>query len=275
MTEPKAPPALPDATMLDNPKDYSLTLAKGMAILEMFGPEVQSVSFQSAATRLGTSRASARRLILTLAAMGYLERTGAGAYVLTAKSLGISRAFLSGNSILSMLAEKVRQLAAEIDCPCSIVSLSGPEVMFLCRDPSRRVYASQLALGDRLPAHASAGGKLLLAVKSDAELAAWISRYAPRKIAPKTITDADEMLAEAARIRAQDYACSDGELEEGLVSIGLPVRDHLGVIRLSLVVSQFATRMTSEAFLAKVLASTRAAAEQISATYADYLRHNA
>lgn len=269
------PSVLLENVIQDNPKDYSLTLAKGMAVLEMFSPTVQSVSFQSAATHLGTSRASARRLILTLTAMGYLNRNSHGAYALTAKSLGISRAFLSGNSILSMLAERVRQLSAEIDCPCSIVSLSGPEVMFLCRDPSRRVYASQLALGDRLPAHASAGGKLLLAVKSDEELQAWFARYTPQKITSKTITDPKAMQDEALQIRAQEYATSDGELEDGLVSIGLPVRDHLGAIRLSLVVSQFSNRMTSDAFVRKFLKKTRAAANEVSATYADYLRHNA
>lgn len=275
MPDAKRPPALLEDAIQDNPKDYSLTLAKGMAILEMFSPEVQSVSFQSAATHLGTSRASARRLILTLEAMGYLDRTGSGTYVLTAKSLGISRAFLSGNSILSMLAEQVRQLAAEIDCPCSIVSLNGSEVMFLCRDPSRRVYASQLALGDRLPAHASAGGKLLLAMKSDADLSAWFARHDPQKVASRTITDADTMLAQAAQIRAQDYASTDCELDDGLVSIGLPVRDHHGTTRLSLVVSQFAHRMTRADFVENYLAPTRAAAERISATYAEYLRHNA
>lgn len=275
MTNTKRPSHLPEDILLDNPKDYSLTLAKGMAILEMFGPEVQSITFQSAATHLGTSRASARRLILTLMAMGYLDRTSSGAYILTSKSLGISRAFLAGSSILSVLAERVRKFASEFNCPCSIVSLSGPEVMFLCRDPSRRVYASQLALGDRLPAHASAGGKLLLAVKTDAELQDWFIRYAPQKITSKTIVDPTVMLTEASRIRAQDYARSDGELEDGLVSIGLPIRDHLGTIRLSLVVSQFANRMTSATFSRKFLNPTRAAAEEISAIYADYLRHNA
>lgn len=275
MTGTARPSALPEEIMQDNPKDYSLTLAKGMAILEMFGPGVQSVSLQSAATHVGTSRASARRLILTLVAMGYLDRSGSGTYVLTAKSLGISRAFLAGNSILSILAEKVRELAAELDCPCSIVSLSGSEVMFLCRDPSRRVYASQLALGDRLPAHASAGGKLLLAMKPDDEIRKWFARYSPQKLAARTITEPTAMLAEAARIRAQGYASSDCELEEGLVSLGLPVRDHLGTPRLSLVVSQFANHKTSTALVAQYLDATRAAAEQISVTYADYLRHNA
>ncbi len=274
MTKPR-PAAFPEDAMRDAPKDYSLTLAKGMAILEMFCPEVQRVSFQSAATHLGTSRATARRLILTLQAMGYLEKTGTGDYALTAKSLGISRAFLSGNSILSMLAEQVRQLAAEIDCPCSIVSLSGPEVMFLCRAPSRRVYASQLALGDRLPAHASAGGKLLLATKTDDDLRAWCARHAPQPLASRTITEPEAMLEDAARTRARGYATTDGELEDGLVSLGLPVRDHQGAIRLALVVSQFANRMSGKAFVGKFLAPTRAAAERISATYADYLRHNA
>lgn len=264
----------PEDILRENPKDYSLTLAKGMAILEMFGRGHDAVSYQSAGTYLGTSRATARRLILTLEAMGYLERKGKD-YVLTGRPLAISRAYLTTNSILSILAEKVRCLAAKIDRPCSVVSMNGPDIMFLCRDPSRRVYASQLALGDRLPAHASSGGKLFLSLMENGEILEWYDRYKPQSHGSRTITDAQAMLPEVARIRKQGYAISDCELEEGLVSVGLPVRDHCNRIRLALVVSQFANLGSAETFLKMVLGPAQEAAEDISLTYADYLRHNA
>ncbi|MHA3980862.1 IclR family transcriptional regulator domain-containing protein [Halovulum sp. GXIMD14794] len=270
----EAKPQIGEDLFGDNPKNYSLTLAKGIAVMEMFGPDLRTITFQSAADRLGTSRATARRLILTLHAMGYLDRTNEG-YQLTARCLAISRSFLAGNSILSMLADKVRRLATQIDCPCSIVSLSGPDVMFLCRDPSRRVYASQLALGDRLPAHASAGGKLLLATLEDAAIRDWFAAHSPGQVASRTITDPDTMLADAAEIRMRGYAVSEGELEDSLVSLAVPVRDHAGAIKLALIISQFSTRMTADEVAAHYLEPVLAAAEDISQTYADFLRHNA
>ena len=110
---------------------------------------------------------------------------------------------------------------------------------------------------------------------TDDDLRAWCARHAPQPLASRTITEPEAMLEDAARTRARGYATTDGELEDGLVSLGLPVRDHQGAIRLALVVSQFASRMSGKAFVGKFLAPTRAVAERISATYADYLRHNA
>lgn len=274
MSTPQQSQPFPEDAFRQNPKSYSLTLAKGMAILGMFGPDLHVVCFQSAATHLGTSRATARRLILTLVPLGYLERRG-NDYALTGKALAISRSFLSDNSIVPTLAEKVRELAAQIDRPCSVVALNGPDIMFLCRDPSRRIYASQLSLGNRLPAHASAGGKLLLSLKADEDLLAWFDRYAPKGLGPRTITEPQAMLEEVARIRNQGFSISDCELEEGMISLGLPLQDHHGQTRLALVISQLSVQGTAREFEKRVMAPARLMADEISKIYADYLRHNA
>lgn len=206
--------------------------------------------------------------------MGYLEKQG-NEYALTVKPLAISRALLSSKSILSILAEKVRCLSAKIDRPCSVVSLNGAEILFLCRDPSRRVYASQLALGDQLPAHASSGGKVLLSAMDDEAILAWFARYEPQPLNQRTIAGPQVMLREVAQIRARGYAISNGELEEGLVSLGVPVRDHFDKTRLALVVSQFTNLGSTEDFVKEVLSHAQNTADDISMTYADYLRHNA
>lgn len=254
------------------PKDFALTLAKGMRLLEMFTGDVTVVTLQTAAVHLGTSRATARRLLKTLQALGYLRQVAPG-YRLTSRCLTISRAFLDGSTILQVLARAVCKVSADLSCPCSIVSLSGPDVLFLCRDPSRRVYAAQLALGDRLPAHSSSGGKLLLAQKGDRDLAMWFARYAPAKLTDRTIGTLAGLQAEAAVIRACDYATADGELEEGLVSLAVPIKDHLGHAGLALVISKFTKNMSQVDFIADHLPQAQDAAANISRAYGDYLVH--
>ena len=54
--------------------DFSLTLARGFQILEIFSPEVKAVTTAEAAGRIGISRAAARRLVLTPLELGYVER---------------------------------------------------------------------------------------------------------------------------------------------------------------------------------------------------------
>lgn len=253
-------------------KDYSLTLAKGIAVLEMFSVEIQNVSLQNAADHLGTSRASARRLLMTLNALGYLEKTHNG-YRLTPRCLSISRALLSGTSIIEVFTEKTRVLSAEIDCPCSIVSMFGSDVMFICRDPSRRVFASQLSIGDRLPAHASAGGKLLLAQMAPKDITRWFKQYNPTKLTDSTITSSSDMISLATDIRSKGYATSCGELEPGLISLAVPITDHLSSINHALVVSQFAAKTSQSEMVNSLLKRVKQSAEEISQLYADYLLH--
>ncbi|UTW13413.1 IclR family transcriptional regulator domain-containing protein [Marinobacterium rhizophilum] len=255
-----------------NEKDYSLTLAKGIAVLEMFAEGVQHISFQSVADRLKTSRASARRLVLTLQASGYLDKTDLG-YRLTSRCLSISRVFLTGNSILSILAEKIQELSERIDCPCSIVTLNGPEVMFLCRDPSRRIYASQLSLGDRLSAHASSGGKLLLAQKSDGAIREWYDQHKPKKLTRQTIVSADAMIKECGQINEQGYATSVEELESGLISLSVGIRDPKGRIKLALIISQYAGRMDVGSMVDTYLNPLRTSSVDLSRLYSDFLIH--
>lgn len=255
-----------------NPKDYSLTLAKGIAVLEMFTKGVQHVNFQSVADSLKTSRASARRLILTLQASGYLVKTDLG-YQLTSRCLAISRVFLAKNSILEILTRKIQDLSETIDSPCSIVTLNGPEVMFLCRDPSRRIYALQLSLGDRLPAHASSGGKLLLAQKTDEEIIEWYEQYHPKKLTPKTIISADDMIKECRQIHQNNYATSVEELEPGMISLAVGINGIDGKTKLALIISQYAGRMDIKSMVDSYLDLIQKFASDISNLYSDFIHH--
>jgi IclR family pca regulon transcriptional regulator len=65
------------------------------------------------------------------------------------------------------------------------------------------------------------------------------------------------------------------ELEEGMISLGLPISDHFGQTRLALVISQFSRLDTADTFVKAILEPASEAAKDISETYADYLRHNA
>lgn len=262
----------PEETLRQRPKDYSLTLAKGIAVLEMFGPDQHAVNYQSAANHLGTSRATARRLILTLQAMGYLESSG-GDYALTEKPLAISRSFLSGNSILSILNAKVRRLAAKVGCSCSVLCLDGPDIMILSRDASCADKVARRSLGDRLPAHGSSGGKLLISAMSDAEIVSWFDQYQPQSLCSRTITNPTEMLKRAAQIREQGYAVSNGELEDEMISLSLPIYDHLGQMHLALVISERSGPDRVDAFVDEMLGFAREAANKISESYSNYMRH--
>jgi len=80
-----------------NSNDYSLTLARGIGVLEIFSLEVAEVTTSEAAEIIGISRAAARRLLLTLTTLGYLKQTKS-AFQLTDKISTVDQGFLARNN---------------------------------------------------------------------------------------------------------------------------------------------------------------------------------
>ena len=84
--------------------------------------------------------------------------------------------------------------------------------------------------GDRLPAHASAMGRVLLAALPPAELDAYFAGARLDAITSRTVTDPVRLRAILAEVRSQGWAEVDGELDIGLKALGVPVSDRDGKI---------------------------------------------
>jgi IclR family pca regulon transcriptional regulator len=101
-----------------------------------------------------------------------------------------------------------------------------------------------LSVGTRLPAYATSMGRVLLAALSEEELASRLERIDMRPLSAHTITDPDALRAVLERIRRQGWAAVDQELEEGLRSMAVPIRDAAGTVVAALNVSVHASRGT-------------------------------
>jgi IclR family transcriptional regulator, pca regulon regulatory protein len=100
-------------------------------------------------------------------------------------------------------------------------------------------------VGTRFPAYATSMGRVLLAEHPD--LDGYLGRVELRPLSPRTITSADALRAELAKVRRQGWALVDQELEEGLRSVAAPIRDRSGTVVAAMNLSAHASRMTIEA----------------------------
>jgi len=243
-------------------RDFANTLARGLAILELFSSERVALSTTEVAEGVDVSRAAARRLLLTLQELGYVNSNGR-VFWLTPKVLAIGRGLLAANSVWNMAAGEVVKLADENNEPCSISILDGLDIIFVCRDATRRIFTSRLVVGDRLPAHCSASGKVLLAaVKPDAVrerigAAPLIAR------APNTLTDPDKLMDELSRIRAQGWAVADDEMEEGTISIAVPIRAADGRVVAAMSLASHKMRLSLSDLIDNSLSNLQEAAARV------------
>ncbi|MBA3593105.1 MAG: helix-turn-helix domain-containing protein [Polaromonas sp.] len=211
-------------------------MAKGMAVLESFDFQRQRLNATLAAERAGITRAAARRHLLTLAHLGYLETDG-GYFWLAAKVLRFSGSYLASARLPRAVQPTLNRLAAQTQESFSAAVLDGDEIVIVGRsgyewksgaDNAARVLAYGLHLGARLPAHATSTGRVLLAGKTKTELTQWLKGRALARLTTHTTTDLKQFRALVDQVRADDCCLAGEEHELGVHALAVPLRNMQG-----------------------------------------------
>ena len=207
--------------------DFIEGMAKGMAVLESFDTERQRLNATQAAQRAAITRASARRHLLTLAHLGYLETDGSY-FWLAPKVLRFSGSYLASARLPRVLQPTLNRLAAQTAESFSAVVLDGDQVVIVARSGSTRVLAYGLHLGARLPAHATSTGRVLLAAKRKTDFNAWMKGRELARLTAHTTVDARKFREAVERVRAQDFSIASEEHELGVQALAVPLRNMQG-----------------------------------------------
>jgi IclR family transcriptional regulator, pca regulon regulatory protein len=207
--------------------DFIEGMAKGMAVLESFDTERQRLNATLAAQRAGITRAAARRHLLTLTHLGYLETDGSH-FWLAPKVLRFSGSYLASARLPRVLQPTLNRLAAQTAESFSAVVLDGDQVVIVARSGPTRLLAYGLHLGARLPAHATSTGRVLLAAKTKAEFNAWMKGRELARLTARTTVDPRKFRALVEEVRAQDFCIASEEHELGVHALAIPLRNLQG-----------------------------------------------
>jgi IclR family pca regulon transcriptional regulator len=207
--------------------DFIEGMAKGLAVLESFDTERQRLNATLAAQRAGITRAAARRHLLTLAHLGYLETDGSY-FWLAPKVLRLSGSYLASARLPRVVQPTLNRLTAQTGESFSVVVLDGDWVVIVARSGITRMLAYGLHLGARLPAHATSTGRVLLAARPRAEFNAWMKGRELPRLTAHTIVDAKSFRAAIADVRTRDWCFASEEHELGVHAIAVPLRNMQG-----------------------------------------------
>ncbi len=211
--------------------DYIEGLAKGLAVLEAFDTERQRLNATLAAQRTGLTRAAARRHLLTLTELGYLETDGSH-YWLSARVLRFAGSFMATSRLPRTLQPTLNRLAQQTQASFSAVVLDGGEGVIVARSAGSAEPVKHLAyglhLGACLPAHATSTGRVLLASLSKADFAAWLKGHALTRITPQTEVNPRAFKALIAQVRVDDFCLARDAHELGIHALAVPLRDMQG-----------------------------------------------
>ncbi len=211
----------------ERPGDMMGGFAKGLAVLSCFGQGHERLTIASAARLAGLDRATARRCLITLERLGYATFDGR-CYALTARVLSLGHAYLASTPLPEQMQPFLDRLAATIQESCSCSILDGTDIVYIARSAQRRVMSISLGVGSRLPAYCASMGRVLLAALDEGEALALLDRSALAPLTPKTLVARDDLRGEIAKVRHQGYCIVDEELELGLRSVAVPIRNRSG-----------------------------------------------
>lgn len=255
--------------------DFIAGMAKGLAVLESFDTERQRLNATLAAERAGLTRAAARRHLLTLAHLGYLESDGQY-FWLAPKVLRLAGSYLASAQLPRVVQPTLNRLAAQTQLPFSAVVLEGREVVIVARSTAQsgnaiggpsvdRVLAYGLHLGSRLPAHATSTGRMLLACRPKSAVRDWLRGHPLPRLTAYTQTDAPALRAAIDQARAEDCCIASEEHELGVLALAVPLRDLQGHAVAALNVVTAPQRLSPERLKRDVLPLLQDAARELRA----------
>lgn len=214
-----------------DPNEYNVrAIERALQILECFDDEHRSRGVSEIAEAVGLHKATTHRLITTLANHGYLERVPGGQqYRLGMQLATLGLSILRGMDLRREAEPYINAVVDRCEETCDMSVPDRGEALIIEVIRSRQALAMMTSVGQRLPLHATAGGKVFLAYLAEAEREAILARPLTRYTA-KTITDPEVLRREARQFVEQGYTFDDGEFEVGVRAVAAPVRDATGQV---------------------------------------------
>ncbi|MGW5174356.1 IclR family transcriptional regulator domain-containing protein [Streptomyces sp. NPDC004082] len=237
-------------------RDFIESLARGLTVFTAFGDGRAELTLSEVAQATGLARATARRALITLEHLGYVTARDRF-FGLTPRVLGLGYPPLSRLSLPQIATPHLTALSQHLQDSASLAILAGDDIQYTARVATRRVMSVNVTVGTRLPAYATSLGRAMLADLPDPVLPE------AARLTPRTITEPAQLRAALDRVRAEGYALVDEELEEGLRSIAVPVRDGGGRVVAAVNVAMHSSRRTAEQCVTEVLPELHTAATRI------------
>lgn len=242
--------------------DFVQALARGLSVIECFDEEHSRMTLSEVARRVGLSRPSARRALLTLQSLGYVSADG-DRFSLTARTLRLGYAYLASEPLWELARHRLDRLREEIAQNCSIGVLDDNEVVVVARSSVRRMVSDEISVGFRWPAYCTALGRVLLSGLPVAQLEAYLDRTELRRYTALTLVSKVAVRRAVREAAIAGWARADQELDVELRSIAVPIADNRGNMMAALHVSGRAHLVTMADMERESLPALRRAADDI------------
>jgi DNA-binding IclR family transcriptional regulator len=251
-------------------------LMRGMDILQTLSNDRRRRSLSEIASGLGVTRSSAYRLLYTLGHLGFVDYDAeTKTYALGPQVLRLGYGYLASRDLVEVAMPHLVRLRDRTSWSAHLGELHGREVMYLARVATRRSIASTVHVGTRLPARATAMGRVLLSRLTDAEIRELYQDESAGTLgagavgahglgAGRKVLNIPALIKQAAVDRVNGAVVQNAVYEPGVASVAAPIYDVSGQIIAAVNISVVALFTTDEELNGPLKAEVIATAQAIS-----------
>lgn len=208
-------------------KEILNTLINALNVIKCFDEENQKYTLSDIAKKIDITRASARRILLTLEYEGYLIQQN-NFFSLTPKIIELGYSYFSSLPWADLAYKHMKEFVKKSDLSCSLSILDDNNIVCILRVPAKKILTESIHVGTRLPAAYTATGRLYMCHMEDDELKDYITTLELEQYTEQSITDKNELFKTIVSDRNLGYNVVKEEFEEGLISISTPIYNIFG-----------------------------------------------
>ncbi len=218
-------------------------LDRGLALMEVLA-EARTAGLSDLARATDMSPSTAFRLLETLRSRDFVTHDpSTGIFTIGIKAFAVGSAAMQVNRLDQVATNVMRRLAEETGETTSLAVRDGASVIYVEQIEAVTALRMSARLGTRLPLHATAAGKILLAWSWEGAIDDVLGLGPYPALTAKTIVTRQRLMEVLAEVRQQGWALDDEECETGLRCIAAPVRDRRGDVIAAISVSAAAGRI--------------------------------
>lgn len=218
-----------------------------LRLLARLAREGRALSLADLATDLALPKATAHRLCAQLLEMGFIARdVNERDFIVGPALRELSFNTLNHGAVRSLRHQVLSELVVQVGETCNITTLDGASVLYLDRVEAPWPWRLTLAVGEHVPVHCTASGKLFLAMMPSRQRDLLIAELSLTAMTDTTITSRSDLMEECLRIGKAGYSLDRQEFIAGLLAIAVPICDDAGQIRAALAIHAPMSRLSAE-----------------------------
>ena len=202
-------------------------VARALLLLGAFADDAApALTLSQLAGRAGLPLTTTHRLVADLVEGGALERQEDGSYVVGRRMWALGLLAPVSRGLRDVSLPFLQDLSGTTGENAHIAVRDGTWALYVERISGHRSVPIVSRSGTRLPLHATAVGKVLLAHAPDDVLAEALRDL--RRVTDRTVVEPGRLLRQLAAVRRRGHALTTEEMSSGTTSVAVPVRDGEG-----------------------------------------------